>query len=97
MNCEAIHCPDTGTVRFAIYPDGFDGPRIIAHISERTLHQRFGADPDEASLLGACQAHFGLIEAKALANYAATPEIPVLLAPADFGAVDALAEALCGP
>jgi len=96
MNCEAIHCPDTGTVRFAIYPDGFDGPRIIARISERALRERFGADADadEASLIGACQAHFGLIETQALANYAATPAVPVLLTPADFGRVDALAEAL---
>lgn len=93
MNCEAIHCPDTGTVRFAIYPDGFDGPRIIARISERALRERFGADPDEASLIDACQAHFGLIETMALASYAETPEIPVLLTPADFGRVDALAEA----
>ena len=94
MNCEAIHCPESGSVRFAIYPDGFDGPRIIARISERALRQRFGAETDETSLLGACQAHFGLIEAKALASYAARPEVPVLLLPADFGAVDALAEAL---
>lgn len=84
MNCEAIHCPDSATVRFAIYPDGFDGPRIIARISEITLHQSFGADIDEASLVGACQAHFGLIEAKALEHYAATPEVPVLLEPVDF-------------
>jgi hypothetical protein len=94
MNCEAIHCPESGSVRFAIYPDGFDGPRIIARISERALRQRFGAETDEASLLGACQFHFDLIEAKALASYAARPEIPVLLGPADFGAVDRLAEAL---
>jgi len=88
MNCEAIHCPDSATVRFAIYPDGFDGPRIIARISENTLHQRFGADDDEASLIGACEAHFGLIEAKALARYAAMPEVAVLLEPADFGKVE---------
>ncbi|MDM0034035.1 hypothetical protein QTI33_18015 [Variovorax sp. J22P271] len=92
MNCEAIHCPDVGTVRFAIYPDGFDGPRIIAHISERALRECFGAHPDEPGLISACQANFGLIEAKALARYAARPGAAVLLAPADFGAVDALAE-----
>ena len=94
MNCEAIHCPDSGTVRFAIYPDGFDGPRIIARISERALCERFGAETNEASLISACQANFGLIEAKALARYAVRPEVAVLLAPADFGTVDALAEAV---
>ena len=93
MNCEAIHCPDSGTVRFAIYPDGFDGPRIIARISEHTLHQSFGADADERSLIGACQAHFGIIEATALAHYAATPQVPVLLAPDDFGLIEELAAA----
>lgn len=93
MNCEAIHCPDTDSVRFAIYPDGFDGPRIMARISDCALHQHFGAGADEISLLRACQAHFGLIEARALARYSAAPHIPVLLAPGDFAVVEALADA----
>ena len=37
MFSEAIHCRDTQTVRFAIYPDGIDGPRIIARISDDAL------------------------------------------------------------
>jgi hypothetical protein len=93
MNCEAIHCPDTDSVRFAIYPDGFDGPRIMARISGSALRRHFGAAQAEASLIAACQQNFGLIEAKALGRYAATPQIPVMLTPADFVAVKALAEA----
>jgi len=34
MTCEAIFCFDTATVRFAIYPDGFEGPRIVAQIAK---------------------------------------------------------------
>lgn len=84
MKCEAIHCPDTDTVRFAIYPDGFDGPRIIARIRAGALHERFGANGDEASLIDTCQAHFDLIEAKALEHYVAEPMLPVVLALTDF-------------
>ena len=84
MNCEAIHCPDTRSVRFAIYPDGFDGPRIIARISEQALHSCFGAEEDPPSLLQACQSHFGLIEDTALARHAAAPTVAVRLEAADF-------------
>ena len=66
MSCEAIYCSDRATVRFAIYPDGFDGPRILAEISEDALRDLFGAHAGSDSLLQACQLHFGLIEAVAL-------------------------------
>jgi hypothetical protein len=84
MHCEAIHCPDTETVRFAIYPDGFDGPRIIAHVSDEALHELFGAADDEEGLVEACDACFDVIEAKALARYRAAPFLPVMLDTADF-------------
>ncbi len=84
MHCEAIHCPDTETVRFAIYPDGFDGPRIIAHVSEDALHDLFGATDDEESLVGTCDDYFDVIEAKALARYRAAPFLPVTLHTAEF-------------
>lgn len=85
MTCEAIYFPESGTVRFAIYPDGFDGPRIMARIQDRALRQRFGASADDGkSLIGACEAHFNLIECCALARYALAPQVPVLLGPSDF-------------
>ncbi|MDM0016636.1 hypothetical protein [Variovorax saccharolyticus] len=65
----------------------------MARISGSALRRHFGAVQAEASLIAACQQNFGLIEAKALDRYAATPQIPVMLAPADFVAVKALAEA----
>jgi hypothetical protein len=84
MHCEAIHCPDTETVRFAIYPDGFDGPRIIAHVSDEALHERFGAADDEENLVETCDAYFDVIEAMALARYRAAPFLAVMLDTADF-------------
>jgi hypothetical protein len=87
MNCEAIHCADTRTVRFAIYPDGLDGPRITAHISEAALR---GLEDipleDDADLTEACEAHFDCIEAKALERYRASPSRPILLGPEDVSA-----------
>ena len=91
MFSEAIHCSDTETVRFAIYPDGFDGPRIIARISDDALHEVFEAPLDDASLAAACQSHFDRIEAKALERYHAAPQTAVLLESADFFADEAIA------
>jgi len=95
MNCEAIHCLDTETVRFAIYPDGFDGPRIMARIADDALHDLFGASNDEISLLDACESHFDVIEAKAVEHYRASPCTPFTLTANDFEASLPLAEAFC--
>ncbi|HEY4080410.1 MAG TPA: hypothetical protein VGM81_06925 [Burkholderiaceae bacterium] len=95
MTCEAIHCFDTATVRFAIYPDGFDGPRILAEIEEDALRDLFGARGGGNTLVEACKLHFSLIEARAIERYRAVPSRPVMLAIADFAAPGALAEAAC--
>ncbi|WP_162566784.1 hypothetical protein [Variovorax sp. SRS16] len=96
MTCEAIHCFDTATVRFAIYPDGFDGPRIIAEISEDALRDLFGARGGGNSLVDACKLHFSLIEARAVERYRSAPSRPVVLAITDFGMPSVQAvEALC--
>jgi hypothetical protein len=84
MNCEATHCLDWETVRFAIYPDGFDGPRIIARVSDGALHALFGARRDEASLIDTCEAYFDVIEAKALQRHRAAPSTAVELDTGDF-------------
>jgi hypothetical protein len=95
MHCEGVHCPDSETVRFAIYPDGLEGARILARIRDDALHDLFGAHDDEDSLLAACSAHFDTIEAMALARHRAAPAKPVMLDLADFLARDARNEALC--
>ncbi len=84
MNCEAIHCFDVATVRFAIYPDGPDGPRILAEISEDALRDLFGARGGGDSFVRACQAHFDLIEAQALARHRTAPLQAVKLSTSDF-------------
>ena len=84
MYCEAIHCADTRTVRFAIYPDGLDGPRIMAHISEDAL--RGLGDSLEEDLTQTCEANFDCIEAVALGRYREAPSNPILLGPEDVSA-----------
>ena len=87
MYCEAIHCADTHTVRFAIYPDGLDGPRITAHISEAALRGLGDLSLiDDDDLTEACEAHFDCIEAKALERYRDAPSMPILLGPEDVSA-----------
>jgi hypothetical protein len=77
MYCEAIHCAETKTVRFAIYPDGLDGARIIAHISEAALR---GLSPTrDGDLTETCENYFDCIEAKAVERYRAEPSAPIVL------------------
>jgi hypothetical protein len=84
MYCEAIHCTETKTVRFAIYPDGLDGPRIIAHISEAALR---GLSPaSDGDLTETCESHFDCIEAKALERYREAPSAPIVLDATDISA-----------
>ncbi|MBT2322401.1 hypothetical protein J7E62_08600 [Variovorax paradoxus] len=81
MNCEAIHCTETRTVRFAIYPDGLDGPRIIAHISEAALRDL--SPTLDGDLTQTCESYFRCIEAMALERYRAAPSTPIVLSAAD--------------
>ena len=84
INCEAIHCFDTASVRFAIYPDGFDGPRILADITEDALRDIYGARGAGDSLVAACQSNFGAIEAMALERHRQSPFRAIVLRTSDF-------------
>ncbi|RQO56599.1 hypothetical protein DBV14_10860 [Variovorax sp. KBW07] len=84
MEFEGIYCFDTATVRFAVYPDGPEGARIVAQISEETLHDEFGAREVGHQLLDACKRHFGVIAPAAIARYRASPRAPVTLTHEDF-------------
>lgn len=94
MNCEAVHCFDLATVRFAIYPDGLDGPRVLAEISEAALRDLFGARGGGDALVQACQMHFELIERTALARHQAAPLKAVKLNSEDFAIPSAFAEVI---
>jgi hypothetical protein len=84
MDFEGIYCFDTATVRFAIYPDGPDGARIIAQISEETLHDVFGTRNLGDQLLDTCRTHFDDIGAAALKRYRANPNQAINLTVDDF-------------
>ncbi|WP_295984069.1 hypothetical protein [uncultured Variovorax sp.] len=84
-NFEGIYCFDTASVRFAFYPDGPEGPRVLAQISEETLHDEFGVREMGERLLGACRDHFHAIEPAAVARYRATPDRAITLTFRDFG------------
>ena len=81
---EAIFCYDTATVRFAIYPQGKQGPRCIAAIGEDPLRDLFGAKGGGETLVRAYQENAALIDALALARYRKVPGRPVLLGTMDF-------------
>ncbi|MET3915633.1 hypothetical protein ABID97_002415 [Variovorax sp. OAS795] len=84
MDFEGIYCFDTASVRFAVYPDGPDGARIIAQISEETLHDVFGTRNLGDRLLETCKAHFDAIGAAALRRYRSNPNRAIDLGVEDF-------------
>lgn len=86
MNFEGIYCFDTATVRFAFYPEGPAGPRVLAQISEATLRDEFGARAAGERLLEVCGQHYGAIEPAAIARYRAAPGAPITLSVEDFSA-----------
>jgi len=92
MICEAVHCFDTATVRFAIYPDGLDGARILGEITEDALRDLFGARGGPDSLLEACERHFELIAATALKQHRLKPNQLIKLETMDFAKTLAIAE-----
>lgn len=84
MPSEAIFSSATGSVHFAIYPDGFDGARIIARIDEEALHDHFHARSGERELVQAYTCNSRHIDAKAEAFYRANPARPIRLQRGDF-------------
>lgn len=85
MASEAIFLPAAGTVQFAIYPDGFDGARIIARIDEEALHARFHApNGGDSALVQAYAANADSIDAMATARYREDPTVAICLHAQDF-------------
>lgn len=86
MSSEAVHCAATGSVRFATYPDGDDGARIIARVTREALCELFGATPHGDAMVQAYVRHADLIDACALMRYRLDPSRAVVLGVSDFAA-----------
>ena len=85
MDFEGIYCFDTASVRFAFYPDGDDGARILGLIPEQTLRDVCGArDGSGDSLLATCRQHFSVIREKAVELYRSDPSQAIVLSTDDF-------------
>ena len=79
-----LHCFDRATVRFAVYPDGTDGPRVLAEISEDTLRAAFGVHGGPDSLVQACDANYPLLEKMAVYRFHQDPGNAILLSWSDL-------------
>jgi hypothetical protein len=85
MASEAIFHPATGSVQFAIYPDGYDGARIIARIDEEALHARFHApEGGDSDLVQAYARNADSIDAIATVRYRENPNVAICLHSNDF-------------
>ncbi len=86
MASEAIFLPAAASVQFAIYPDGYDGARIIARIDEEALHKRFHAPEgeDAGQLIEAYTRNADSIDARATARYRENPAEAICLHSNDF-------------
>jgi hypothetical protein len=78
MDFEGIYCFDTASVRLAVYPDGPQGARVVAQLSEDTLHDGFGTREVGHRLLDVCRNNFQAIEPAVVARYRANPRQPVV-------------------
>ncbi|RZI60307.1 MAG: hypothetical protein EOP14_01730 [Pseudomonas sp.] len=84
MIAEAVYLQASQTVRFAIYPQDIDGPRVLAEISENALEELFGADKHPKSWVSTCCVHFDFIKEVALQHYRSFPHLPISLRTIDF-------------
>jgi hypothetical protein len=84
MTVHAPHRFDAASLLFHIFPEGFDGPRVLAEISEEALQVVFGAHGDPGSLIEALALNLRVIETEALGRHRATPSVPVRLVSSDF-------------
>lgn len=84
MPFEGIYCFDRGVVRFAIFPAGVPGPRVLADISEGALAGIFQVRGDENSLLRGCSINFNIIAAAAIQKWNRNPSDQIRLDAADF-------------
>ena len=78
MDFEGIYCFDTASVRLAVYPDGPQGARVVAQISEDTLHDGFGTREVGNRLLDVCKRNFHAIELATVARYRANARQSVI-------------------
>lgn len=88
MRCEALHCFDRATVQFAVYPDGGDGPRVLAEVSEDALRDVFGARGGPQSLVQACEQNFETLEKIVVRRFRDDPSKPIRLSANDLSFVD---------
>jgi hypothetical protein len=84
MSNEAIYLFDRAAVRFAFYPDGAGGPRVLGEVSEDALRAVFGARGGVNTLLQAFHANCELIATVAAEIHRALPARAIHLTAADF-------------
>lgn len=84
MHFEGIYCFDRGVVRFAIFPTGAAGPRILADISEEALADIFRVRGGGDAWLQGCDLNFDTIAAAAIKKWSSDPGAQILLEPPDF-------------
>lgn len=88
MLCQAVYRADRDVVRFAFYPDGDDGPRILGEVSGAALRERLGAGTGAEALVEACNANFDVIDALAVECFRRRPQGPIVLGTFDFTSSD---------
>ena len=84
MKCEAVHCQDRRTVRFAVYPDGFEGPRILAEVTEEFLWAMSGRHMDSDALVRVCEQNFESLERLVIRRFRLDPRQRMLVGVKDL-------------
>ena len=82
--CGARRLPAVGGDNDAHGAVGEIGPRVVAQISEETLHDEFGAREMGEGMLETCRRYFHVIEPVAIARYQAGQRGAITLTVDDF-------------
>lgn len=77
MKFEGIYCFGTASVRFAVYPDGYEETRVLASVKVDILRDYFGVYALEREPLEVCRANYGVLEKAAVARFRKDPHSPI--------------------
>lgn len=70
---------DRSSVCFAIYPDGMEGPRVVARITAEALADTFEVPENHDAVLDAYRENAASIDAEALKRYRSDPSGDIVI------------------
>lgn len=84
MTSTAIYCYDRACVRFAVYPDGPVGRRVLAEVTDHALRHAFGVHGGPGALVQTCEQNIYFLEERVARRFRLDPRQPVMIDAGDL-------------